>query len=226
MSIDDSTLKPEELQPLDMKRERERCSFDVDGMTCIFAGNRTSRDRSRWLMSLLENHPEKVFDKTNRPFQGRTERFMTGQKIALEYFQIRNRFGLPKEDRDLLRLYLDEYITLQVHESMGHPTVQNQASEQQWKEWGPKIASGKYLVSYAQTEMAHGSALAGLRTTAKFCPESDEWVSKNWKSCITQLLTDLVQIISRKYIHLSRVRVNYGSVEVAVRLHMLSLWPN
>ena len=177
MSIDSSSLKPEELQPLDMKRERERCSFDMDGMTCIFAGNRTARDRSRWLMSLLENHPEKVFDKTQRPFQGRTERFMVGQKIALEYFQLRNRYGLPKEDRDLLRLYLDEYITLQVHESMGHPTVQNQASEQQWKEWGREIASGQYLVSYAQTEMAHGSALTGLRTTATFCPESDEWVS-------------------------------------------------
>lgn len=180
-----SKFKPEEVQPLDMKRERERCSFNVDGMTCIFAGNRTARDRSRWLLSLLQNHPENVFDKTKRPFQGRMERFLIGQKIALEYFQLRNKYGLPKEDRDLLRLYLDEYITLQVHESMGHPTVQNQASEQQWNEWGSKIASGQYLVSYAQTEMAHGSALAGLRTTATFCRESDEWVSekKKWLQC-------------------------------------------
>lgn len=170
-----NSTKPEDLQPLDMQRERSRCSFDRDGMTCIFAGTKTARDRSRWLLSLLKNHSENIFDKQKRPFQGRTERFLIGQKIALEYFQLRNQFGLPKEDRDLLRLFLDEYITLQVHESMGHPTVQNQSSQEQWKEWGPKISSGQYLVSYAQTEMAHGSALAGLRTTATFCADSDEW---------------------------------------------------
>jgi alkylation response protein AidB-like acyl-CoA dehydrogenase len=170
-------VTPEALQPIDMARERATCSFDIDAMTCVFAGNRRSRDRARWLMGLLEGHAEQAFDKNKRPFLGRTERFMQGQRIALEYFQLRNRYGLPKEDRDLLRLYLDEYITLQVHESMGHPTTQNQSSEDQWKRWGPHISSGRWLLCYAQTEMAHGSNLAGLRTTARFIAESDEWVS-------------------------------------------------
>lgn len=169
-------IAPEALQPLDMARERAGCSFDVDAMTCVFAGTKHARDRARWLLSLLKQHPENVFDKTQRPFQGRTERFIAGQKIALEYFQLRNRYGLPKEDRDLLRLFLDEYITSQVHESMGHPTTQSQSSEEQWAAWGPYIASGRWLLCYAQTEMAHGSNLAGLRTTATFCAETDEWV--------------------------------------------------
>lgn len=126
-------------------------------------------------MSLLEDHPDKAFDKTHRPFEGRMERFMKGQKVALEYFKLRNRYGLPKEDRDQLRLFLDEYITLQVHESMGHPTMQNQGSEEQWSAWGPLISSGQWLLCYAQTEIAHGSNLGGLMTTATFCRETDEW---------------------------------------------------
>lgn len=166
---------PEAMQPIDMARERGQCSFSIDTMTCVFAGSKVARDRSRWLMSLLEDHPQDVFNKSRRPFQGRMERFIQGQTIALEYFKLRNRYGLPKEDRDQLRLYLDEYITLQVHESMGHPTVQNQGSEEQWQEWGPKIASGQWLLCYAQTEVAHGSNLGGLMTTATFCRETDEW---------------------------------------------------
>ena len=80
-----------------------------------------------------------------------------------------------RRDRDQLRLYLDEYITLQVSESMGLPTVQNQGSEEQWKEWGTKISSGQWLLCYAQTEMAHGSNLGGLETTATLCKDFDEW---------------------------------------------------
>jgi acyl-CoA oxidase len=167
---------PEALQPIDMARERSGCSFSIDAMSCVFAGTKAARNRSRWLMSLLQDHPENIFDKSQRPFEGRMERFLKGQKIAVEYFKIRNRYGLPKEDRDLLRLYLDEYITLQVHESMGHPTVQNQGSEEQWKEWGPYISSGRWLLCYAQTEVAHGSNLGGLMTTATFSRETDEWI--------------------------------------------------
>jgi acyl-CoA oxidase len=166
---------PEAMQPIDIARERGQCSFSIDTMTIVFAGTKTARDRSRWLMSLLENHPDDIFNKNQRPFQGRMERFMQGQIIALEYFKLRNRYGLPKEDRDQLRLYLDEYITLQVSESMGLPTVQNQGSKEQWKEWGSKISSGQWLLCYAQTEMAHGSNLGGLMTTATLCKDTDEW---------------------------------------------------
>lgn len=51
---------------------------------------------------------------------------------------------------------------------MGHPTVERQSSEEQWRAWGPLIESGRWLLCYAQTEAAHGSNLSGLRTTATF----------------------------------------------------------
>lgn len=88
-----SAPTPEQLQPLDIARERAGCSFDTDAMTCVFAGSKQNRDRSRWLLSLLKSNPNHVFDKDQRPFQGRTERFFKGQEIALEYFRLRNKYG-------------------------------------------------------------------------------------------------------------------------------------
>lgn len=94
---------PETLQPKDIEAERRRCSFSVDAMSCVFAGGRKPRDHARWLLSLLKEDEERTFEKDQRVFQSRTERFFSGHKIALRYFEIRNREGLAKEDRDLLR---------------------------------------------------------------------------------------------------------------------------
>jgi len=32
--------------------------------------------------------------------------------MSLAYFKIRNKYGLEKNDRDLLRLYIDEYLQI------------------------------------------------------------------------------------------------------------------
>ena len=40
----------------------------------------------------------------------------------------------------------------------------------------PKILTVQLVGAYAQTELGHGSNVRGLRTTATFDPETDEWV--------------------------------------------------
>ncbi|EST06853.1 Acyl-CoA oxidase, C-terminal [Kalmanozyma brasiliensis GHG001] len=167
---------PEKLQPRDIQDERRACSFDVDAMSCILPGSKAERDNARWLLSLLKNDADHTFDKEDRVFQSRNERFLKGQKVALRYFEIRNRHGLEKKDADLMRLYTDEYLPIQVAESMAQPTLMRQASQEQWAEWGPMVRSGRWLGCYMQTELAHGSNLSALRTTATLDLEKDEWV--------------------------------------------------
>ncbi|PWZ01267.1 acyl-CoA oxidase [Testicularia cyperi] len=167
---------PEYLQPQDLAAERAACSFDIDVMSCIIPGSRDQRDNARWLMSLLRDDPDHTFDKQDRVFQSRNQRFFKGQQIALRYFEIRNRHGLEKKDADMLRLFTDEYLPIQVAESMAQPTLMRQASEHQWRQWGPYVRSGRWLGCYMQTELAHGSNLSALRTTATLDLDTDEWI--------------------------------------------------
>ena len=77
---------------------------------------------------------------------------------------------------DLLRLYVDEYLPVQVMESMCQPTLQSQGSDEQWASWGPMISTGRWTGCYAQTELAHGSNLSRLRTSATLDLQTDQWI--------------------------------------------------
>jgi acyl-CoA oxidase len=54
--------------------------------------------------------------------------------------------------------------------------VEKLASDEQNAKWMPIIKKLGMIGSYAQTEMGHGSNIAGLETTATFDKEKDEFI--------------------------------------------------
>lgn len=169
-------VNPAKQQPLDLEAERKKCTFakDKEALSVLYHGGEMARQKKRWLAELLSSDP--AFDKSDVYFMSRTERFLRAHRMSKRYFEIRNREGLDKDERDWLRILLDDYIPVSVHESMGEPTLKSQCSPEQYEKWGHMAEAGRILVCYAQTEMAHGSNLSGLATTATFDRASDEWV--------------------------------------------------
>ena len=55
-------------------------------------------------------------------------------------------------------------------------SVENLCNAEQKAFWLPKIQNLDILGCYAQTEIAHGSNVAGLETTATLDKTKDEWV--------------------------------------------------
>ena len=49
-------------------------------------------------------------------------------------------------------------------------------SDEQKAKWLPLATNAKILGAYAQTELGHGSDIAGLETTATFDQDKDEFV--------------------------------------------------
>ena len=59
---------------------------------------------------------------------------------------------------------------------MFRPSVETFSSEEQLRHWGPKSTNADIHGCYAQTEIGHGSNVAGLETTAVFDRKTDEFV--------------------------------------------------
>ena len=65
---------------------------------------------------------------------------------------------------------------LSLHFSMFRLTIENLASDEQKARWLPEVYSLKMVGGYAQTELGHGSNVAGLETTATFDKSKDQFI--------------------------------------------------
>lgn len=63
-----------------------------------------------------------------------------------------------------------------LHFVMGLPSILNQGDDEQKSEWLPKIFNQEICLTYAQTELGHGTNLSRLETSAIYDPERDEFV--------------------------------------------------
>ncbi|KAL2365753.1 hypothetical protein RJZ56_001354 [Blastomyces dermatitidis] len=77
---------------------------------------------------------------------------------------------------------LDQYYTLSngtpygLHYMMFIPTVELQGSSEQIEYWVPLAKQGKICGCYCQTELAHGTFVRGIETTATLDTEKDEFI--------------------------------------------------
>ena len=80
-------------------------------------------------------------------------------------------------DNDLVwfRTAIDENLPIGLHHTMFIPTLEGQLTEEQQQHWLPLARSYAIIGTYAQTEIAHGSFVRGLQTTATFDPATDSF---------------------------------------------------
>ncbi|KAF9913825.1 hypothetical protein BX616_009510 [Lobosporangium transversale] len=164
----------ENQQQLDIAAERKKCTFDPALLTPLFYGGEEKMRRLKKIEAMVDNDP--VFDRSDRYFLGRTERFKRALPMVKRYVELRNEHGLTPEESAYFKVYVDDYIPVHLHESMFLPVLRSQASKEQLKKWGPLSENYHYIGCYAQTELGHGSALSRLETTATLDIDRDEWV--------------------------------------------------
>jgi len=102
------------------------------------------------------------------------------KKLNYMYFkseEFRNRYfrTLPTHEYSWIFDYQGQPM-MGLHATMFATSINTFSNEEQRAEWMPKVQNYDILGTYAQTELGHGSNVAGLETTATFDKETDEFV--------------------------------------------------
>src|SRR5665811_2414649 len=99
---------------------------------------------------------------------------------------------------ELARVDSSVGITVAAHTSLGTNPIWLFGTEEQKREWIPRLASGKELGAFALTEPDSGSDAGALRTKATLepgaTPGTGEWVLNGTKAFITNSGTDITAL--------------------------------
>ena len=97
---------------------------------------------------------------------------------------------------ELARVDSSVAITLEAGVSLGAMPIHLFGTEEQKRQWLPRLCSGEILGAFGLTEPDGGSDAGATRTTAQLDPETDEWVINGTKCFITNSGTDITGLVT------------------------------
>jgi short/branched chain acyl-CoA dehydrogenase len=103
-------------------------------------------------------------------------------------------FALCLALEELARVDSSVAITLEAGVSLGAMPIYRFGSEEQKREWLPRLCRGELLGAYGLTEPGGGSDAGATRTTARL--DGDEWVIDGTKAFITNSGTDITGLVT------------------------------
>ncbi|KAG0288039.1 hypothetical protein BGZ96_008113 [Linnemannia gamsii] len=166
-------LPPSEPQGADLlAQERSRTTFSVHDLSNYIYGEEYLERQEKFL-GLIENEP--AFDKSNRYFLGRTERFAGALKKDYALVKLAQQEKWNPEEFQQADILIDEPGPFGLHRGMFMPTLVSQGTDEQHELFLKPALRYEVIGCYAQTEIGHGSNVQGIETTATYIPETNEF---------------------------------------------------
>ena len=103
-------------------------------------------------------------------------------------------FALCLALEEIARVDSSVAITLEAAVSLGAMPIYRYGSDEQKREWLPRLLSGEMLGAFGLTEPGGGTDAGAARTTARL--EGDEWVINGTKAFITNSGTDITGFVA------------------------------
>ncbi|CAL1679780.1 unnamed protein product [Lasius platythorax] len=169
----------------DLRRERERCSFDPVELTHFWDGNseKTSqrRERENFFLSdpLLHDRIPAKYKSHKEIYE---EAIMKGCRVIEKVQQLHEsgKGGMDVFSQILGGMLgsaiLKDGNPLTLHYVMFIPAIMGQGTVEQQGYWISRAWSCNIIGTYAQTELGHGTFIRGLETTATYDPETKEFI--------------------------------------------------
>ncbi|CEJ01326.1 Putative Acyl-coenzyme A oxidase [Rhizopus microsporus] len=157
---------------IDVEKARQSASFRIQDMNKLLLNN--SYDAHQKAKKIAESEP--VFDKFPMHFKNRTEQLAHSLKMAKRLIELEEEHHLNQQEFNALVLYVDMLNPLSLHYSAFMSVIQAQGTPEQIKKWYDPAKRLAIIGCYAQTELSHGSNVAGLKTVALFDEKTDEFI--------------------------------------------------
>ncbi|XP_012494134.1 PREDICTED: peroxisomal acyl-coenzyme A oxidase 2 isoform X1 [Propithecus coquereli] len=157
----------------DIDSERRTQSFEVERLTNILDGGAQNTARRRKVESIIHNDPE--FSYKDNYFMTQNELYEAAMRKTFHIRMLTQSLGWSEEE------VIYAYRSLSGDTVLGLNTVflkalRSLGSEEQIAKWEPLCKTCQVIVTYAQTELGHGTYLQGLETEATYDAATQEFV--------------------------------------------------
>ncbi|KAK4496499.1 hypothetical protein PRZ48_012479 [Zasmidium cellare] len=146
-----------------LAQERDGSAVNVDQLKTFLFGQEALQ-RKQKVLKVLQS--EKVFEKSQDYFEGRTDKFERALARAKKLRQLTVKHGWNETEQRSANDLISEPLPYGLHEGMYLKTLRDQGTPEQHEKYLKFAEAYQHIGCYAQTELGHGSNVRGLETTA------------------------------------------------------------
>nr|AZL94507.1 acyl-CoA oxidase [Nephromyces sp. MMRI]AZL94508.1 acyl-CoA oxidase [Nephromyces sp. MMRI]AZL94509.1 acyl-CoA oxidase [Nephromyces sp. MMRI]AZL94510.1 acyl-CoA oxidase [Nephromyces sp. MMRI]AZL94511.1 acyl-CoA oxidase [Nephromyces sp. MMRI] len=194
----------------DLLAERRKAAVSSNVLTPLLYGPKLMKVFEQ-LKPLLD---DPLVDTQDVWVMNNQQRYLRACERAERLVRLIRKYGWADKPEILrgVQIFQGDDFFLNLHFVMFVPTIEALAGDDQRQKWLPLAKDFRIIGTYSQTELGHGSNVAGLETTADLDLQTDEWVlntptleSTKWwpgglgKSCTHCILMARLRIKGNDY---------------------------